>query len=88
LCGEEDGTQTVQHNRGGLKKVKQKVVKLLAVRGVKVYKWSNWTYCISGVKPSGSHEMTIPYCYSLKSTLKQWLSLRSYPEEKALVKQN
>jgi hypothetical protein len=70
------------------KKVKQKVVKLLAVRGVKVYKWSNWTYCISGVKPSGSHEMTIPYCYSLKSTLKQWLSLRSYPEEKALVKQN
>jgi hypothetical protein len=49
------------------KKVKREVVKLLAVRGVKVHKWDNWTYRIIGVETSGSHEMTIPLFVKIDS---------------------
>jgi predicted HicB family RNase H-like nuclease len=42
------------------KRVKRRVVKLLATKGYRLYKYGYWTYCIEGAKPSEMHMMTVP----------------------------
>lgn len=42
------------------KRIKRRVVKLLATKGYKVYKHGHWTYCVEGTRPSKALEMTLP----------------------------
>lgn len=42
------------------KRVKRRVVKLLAAKGYKVYKHGYWTYCVEGARPSKTPQMTVP----------------------------
>jgi methyl coenzyme M reductase subunit C-like uncharacterized protein (methanogenesis marker protein 7) len=47
------------------KRVKRRVVKLLAAKGYKVYKHGYWTYCVEGAKPKMVREMSIPLTVKL-----------------------
>jgi hypothetical protein len=42
------------------RRVKRRVVKLLATKGYRLYKHGYWTYCIEGARPSKVPEMTVP----------------------------
>jgi hypothetical protein len=49
------------------KRVKRRVVKLLAAKGYKLYKHAHWTYCVEGARPSKALEMTIPLFVKIDS---------------------
>jgi hypothetical protein len=42
------------------KRLKRRVVKLLAAKGYRLYKHAHWTYCVEGARPSKAYAMTVP----------------------------
>jgi len=47
------------------RRLKRRAVKLLASKGLRVYKHGNWTYCVEGARPRMVREMTVPLTVKL-----------------------